>query len=110
VEVSVEISVVELDSYGVVCFLLDGPYEADEVEGEILAAAAPGGAAGLEWSMSFWFPPVVGAAFGARTVVVEVFEAALVGFRFGVAHPIIVDDKVVIFVIEAHKLVEGVAA
>lgn len=116
-KVSVEISVVEFDSDGVVGFLVYGPYEANEVEGEILAAATPGSAAGLKGSVGCWLPNVVGAAFGAGVVavVLQVFEAAFVaavGFWFGVAHAVIVNDKVIVYivVVKVHELVERVTA
>ena len=48
VEVPVVVTVVEFDSDGVVGVLIDGPDETDQVDAEVFAVAAPGGAPRLE--------------------------------------------------------------
>lgn len=100
-EVAVGIAVVEFDRHCVVCVLVDGPYEADEVKTEVAPLAAPWRAAGLEGYVCFGRPDVEGTAFcdsgvAGGEVCVSAFA---VDVGLDVARTVIVDYKVVAVVI-----------
>jgi len=97
VEVTVLISVVELDRDGVVGLLVHGPDEASQVETEVASVTLPGSAARLEGNVHLWLPCVADLVscwpFRERSTDGVCWAFAMVVSSLCVACAIIVFDK-----------------
>lgn len=95
-KVSVGFPVVKLDCHGVMSFLINGPYEASEVQAQISPVAAPRSTARLKSSMCFYLQASSAALAGWKVNVVDSSTALSMSIHFlGVTGAIIIFDEAI---------------